>query len=451
MNITPSPTQVNISIIGACTSRDIFGIAETLPNVASRYKYTVDRFIQNMNPVSAVSAPIDSDIAEKMIAEATASSAPNFYKRLLKLEVEKTWYDYFSEVKSDWLILDMSAVRTSVIPIGSKYITYVIAAEIMKYLDHSKADSIFSYIKTLGTISLATMDQSFLTEIYKSFFDKLLQLYPVDRIIVVDVKNAYTFIDTNKTSLQSPNYLANDDYSNANARISFAYNFAKEYLHNAHFVNSLPTIAGKINHKWGIHGLHYVDDVYAYFYKCIDNIIHLNNASNTKQLESLYSLQLQKHYSEKIFSLYQSVAMASVEKLRNILPLESGVTPGEYTKNGITLVISSTYEFSITGTATEDTCFFLYSYSKNPLGNWRSVPMPISSGKYIFSTRIASSPNRLLLQLVLANSLNDMKWINGHLSTRFTLEKPYSLVLIRAIIKKDVCLNENGCITLEQL
>lgn len=283
-------SKINISIVGSCVSRDVFGFTVNQQSVG----YSVERFVQSVNPVSAVSGLVGAGLVEELVNESEKSEASNFYKRCFKLDVQKNWIDYLSEKKSDWLIIDMSTVSSPVISVDDTYISYNLFCAIRKKFKTLEDESAFAKIGSMSTMDLKNMDEDYLRGVYRRFFDMLMELYPENKM-------------------------------------------------------------------------------------------------------------------------------------------------------------SSEYEYSIRGTATEETCFYLYSFTKNPLGGWRSVVNTIEEGKYMFTTKVASSLESIYIQLVLSNSGKDIKWIGGNLSTRFELTKAYTHQLIRVIINKGVSVDVEGCMILERL
>lgn len=131
--------------------------------------------------------------------------------------------------------------------------------------------------------------------------------------------------------------------------------------------------------------------------------------------------------------------------------MEDGVAVGEYCKNGITLIVDSGYNFSVQGTAKEDTCFYLYSNGKNPIGNWEEINKKITVGKYLFTTKMKGKKDEYYIQLILTDTLGKKRWIGGIYSQRFEIKEECQYLLIRLIIHKDVTIDDSCSISLEKI
>ena len=92
--VIPEKKPTHVSVIGSCVSRDVFELCKTADGYTKdENSYVVDRFVQSINPVSAVSAPVRNDLADELIASSQMSRAVNFYKRCFMLDVTKKWFD----------------------------------------------------------------------------------------------------------------------------------------------------------------------------------------------------------------------------------------------------------------------------------------------------------------------------------------------------------------------
>lgn len=253
--------------------------------------------------------------------------------------------------------------------------------------------------------------------------------------------------------IDSLDFLSANQYAVKNKVIKLSYDFVKKFLPNAHYVETCPILIGDINHKWGIYGLHFLKQTYEYMYECVDYIIK-NSILNNKLEEweiKLFIVKKQSEYSKKIFEIYQKNVFATICKERNVINMEEGVAIGEYCKNGITLVVDSNYNFSVQGTASEDTCFYLYSYGKNPIGNWRSINKKLAVGKYLFTTKMKGKKDEYYIQLVLTDELGKKRWIGGIYSQWFEIKEECQYLLIRLIINKDVTIDDRCSISLEKM
>ena len=444
-------STTHVSIIGSCVCRDTFSITEEVMKREGKKpenEYIVDRFIQSINPLSAISKPLETSIAETLIEESKYSTASNFYKRCFMLDVTKTWLQYLAEVKSDYLIIDFSTVRLNCHEIENGYLTYEdLGWKISSNISKNIQSPAFNKFIQGKVISISDFSREELKDIYTQYLSRLLKLYSQKNIIVIDAHHCFTFVDPNCPYVCPNNLLLNHNRKAKNPLIDMAYQLVKEIIPNAYFIDSLPVLVGNMHHKWGIGGLHYVDEVYLYFYNVIDTIIH----SNKSPAEINTNIQqLRDKYTKIIFENYLSTVTQCLQKERNLLDYSLGMTIGKFEQNGVTLVINSDYSFSLYGTATQDTVFYLYHAYKNPLSLWKSVKVPTLPGRYIFSTQVKSVPDNFYIQMVLTDEQLNKKWISGNLSSIITLDKPYDYRLVRAVIHKDCSIDVKGLLTFEK-
>lgn len=440
----------HISIIGSCVCRDAFSISQRLEEYGSREnEYVVDRFIQGVNPLAAISKPIDKELSASLVEESKESSAPPFYKKCFMLDATKAWENYLSEVKSDYLIIDLTTVRLDCRKIDDGYITYDdIGSTIANGLDNKAPKNATTIFINGESISLSKLSEDELRKIYFEYMDRLLRLYSEDRIIVVCARHARTFVDLTADRIATINHSFDQRYIRDNKLMDFAYSCAKEKLEKAHFIDALPTTVGNVNHKWGQGGLHFVDEAYLYIYRAIDAIIH-NQMSIEK--ERLFLFELREEYAKRIFDKYANIANKCVQESHNILDYSLGMKPGKYESNGVCLTVNSDYSFSICGVANEDTVFYLYQARQNPLDGWRSVQVDTQPARYAFSTKIKNQGENFFIQLVLTDAETNKKWIKGDYTTFVVVEKPYSYRLVRAIIRSGTTVNVEGKLYFEEV
>jgi len=286
------------------------------------------------------------------------------------LDVTKTWSDYLNEVKSEWLIIDVSTARFRIIEFENSYITESLEVCITSKLDKISDDSLLYKLKQSEKVDALDFDCEFLKTQYFKYFDKLLSMYPQEKIIVLGVRHGFSFIDDELLKVSLLDYNVECRQKRENKIIDFAYSCAKEYMPNAHFIDALPIEVCDVRHKWGMLGLHFIADTYLYYFRCIDFIVH---CSLDKFQEKDYISKMQFDFTKKIFSKFSLFVNKIVEKDRNKLRMDKGVLPGSYEKNGVKLVIMDDYSYSVSGTSTDDTVFYLFSSQKNPMGEWTSV------------------------------------------------------------------------------
>ena len=112
-------------------------------------KYIIKRYIQSINPVSAIALPVEESFANSLVAESKVSNASNFYKRCFMLDVRKTWFDYLAEETSEWLIIDMATVRCPIIKVNTTYISDELLYNIRRNIESVESNSAFEKIKNM--------------------------------------------------------------------------------------------------------------------------------------------------------------------------------------------------------------------------------------------------------------------------------------------------------------
>ena len=125
----------HISILGLCVLRDFFGMKE------NNGGFEIDRFVQSISPISAVS---DSMLQKRIdnsdeIIQDVFHDLTNFYKRLIKQDLEKSVFTYLSERKSDYLIIDAGNCRYNLLKYSAggvdRYLTIVYEEKVKKLMD----------------------------------------------------------------------------------------------------------------------------------------------------------------------------------------------------------------------------------------------------------------------------------------------------------------------------
>lgn len=110
-NLFTADKNISISILGTCISRDIFGMQKNDGG------YKIDRFIQSISPISAVTeSMLIKNIEENYNQiDMIFSDLSNFYKRVLISDLKKNVFEYMSEIHSDYLLIDAGTMRYNLV------------------------------------------------------------------------------------------------------------------------------------------------------------------------------------------------------------------------------------------------------------------------------------------------------------------------------------------------
>ena len=436
--------QIHVSILGSCVSRDAFSLTQGTEAGAD---FTVDRFVQSIHPLSAISAPVDRVLSEKLLALSLDARTSNFYKRNFKLDLTKGWEAYLSEVKSEWLILDLSVVRLDLRPIGETYVTHELELTATKGLDESGTPEIAA-LREKALKEACEMSDEELRPILAKYFKRILALYPAKRIIVLDVRHVYTYIDPVEKTVATPSAMLDRRYRNEDRVIDIAYTYAKEYLRDAHFVDALPLRVGNVRHVWGRCGLHYLDEAYLYFRRAIERITD-PHASRRALTHDLSALRLS--FSEKIFALYADASNRTAEGRANLLAPNEGLLAGVYEKNGLTVTVDTNRHYTVKGTAREDTAIYLCTLHGTPFGTWAPLPVSLPEGIYRLTTDVEAAPDRISVHLITTDREGKQRWLAVDVSRKLPLNGEPASVLVRMIVKKGSCVCLEGRMVFERL
>lgn len=225
--------NTHVRILGTCILRDTLSFS-------SDSGYTIDRFVQNVNPVSTVQAKkLCNEGMDVTQSEAyktgSMSRLTKFLKRNVILEINKQVFDYLFESKSDYLIIDVISLRLPLARFMSngeeKLLTYFPTNK--PIIDELIEEGYFS----ADEFDIVSSEDEYFPLIEKYlpiYIDKILEQYPVDKIILVEAYPTRFYLSKNKTlSLFSAGNVR--DYMR---RLKFGYKIAKSFLRDAMLLNS---------------------------------------------------------------------------------------------------------------------------------------------------------------------------------------------------------------------
>ncbi len=438
---------IHISTLGSCVSRDSFEICKNSPDYDEENEncYVIDRYAHNVNPLSYLCEPFSEQYVELIKEELNNSKSVNFKKRNFIFDLNKGAFDFLAEKKSEWLIVDLAAMRFELIKIaGGGYIISEMLNELLKNVEDRKSVPSLNELAKGEIKRPADFDREQIQRSYKLFFDKVLSLYKEDRIILLQAKHALVFVNESTREFVFDTPKREQVVNVENQFMCDMYDYAKSRLKKAHFIPSLPVLIGNREHKWGISGLHYVDEVYSYFYRAIDFITNNRN----KKIEDIYISNLQNHYSNIVFSKYSRL-------LNKFLPDENlfntNVKEGKYECNGIEVTINKNFNFEIKGSATEDTVFFLITNKESPLLGWGSINKEVLKGKYIFKSGIKNSDDCFVQLVFTEKGSFEKRWLLSNDTCAFNLDKEYGFMLVRLVIKKGTYVDQSGRLFLKRI
>lgn len=293
--------MITFNILGDCVSRDI------LTPLVEGGEAVVYQYVSFASPVSVLSPKsqielIDSDLL---------NIKHNFGRRCMIHDFNKTIFDYLSEKKSDYLMLDIVDARMPLARSGNHVFTQSAAYNAVKYDITAKAGSEYENISPFDDINDAEWEQAI-----AAICSKIRQLYSPDSVIInkhfmvkelFDGKNISMFADR-KTLGDSAYKIAYDNVGRrefycslqgiqrTNILISRLFKILQKNMVGCHVIEFPENVCADVLHKWGVMPLHYVTSYYEYGAEALRII---SKRLPTEQ-EQKCLFDLKENYSSKI-------------------------------------------------------------------------------------------------------------------------------------------------------
>ena len=249
--------MVKFNILGSCVCRDIFNHGNSNFQVN---KYT--------NGSSLPSMCADAPKLKLDISDFKFSS--NFEKRSALIDFNKSSFEYIASEKSDYLLISLSDNRIDLAEIYDKngnFINIITFGTTFKenYNEISQLKECkFKIYKPLQ------LPLSLYFHNIDIFVGKILQMYPRDKIIVIED----LFTDTYYSKKNELANFQNTQYvKDINNFYRLLYSKLYEKLNTNNIIELPNNAIGSEEHKLGLFGLHYVDEVYEYANTVIEEIV----------------------------------------------------------------------------------------------------------------------------------------------------------------------------------
>lgn len=243
-----------IDCIGTCIIRDIMGMFDDSAG------YVVGKFVQSLNPISIVEkSPLKKDFEVKDIF----GDKSDFYQRCESLDLNKSVFDFVGGgVKSDYLLIDFGCMRHPIFETKEGCGTVVFPEKMPLLVEKG-------YISEYSIKPILNYKLEEIYEYLERYFEKLLQFYEEDQIIVVDVR-CCLYTSNNKTKRLA--VFNKTEIEEDNAAIDIAYQYALKRLPKAHIIPFPKHMLCDVNHKWGNAKLHYIIQYYQYALAALNTI-----------------------------------------------------------------------------------------------------------------------------------------------------------------------------------
>ena len=296
--------MINLNIIGTCILRDIFNYNKD-ENIA------VKKFVQSVSPYAAISQGNlikNQDLFNRKLDEFNTSK---FYKRNVKLDIEKSVFDFLFGERADYLFMDMACCRFDLyfFPKSNAY---------------ASKNYIYNEIFTNGVleecyeVNTDTIPEDILNNLLDKYIDNILKEYHPEDIVLFEIKAIPKTLTQNKNIM-----LREQDWSNkSNRRIEKAYKYVKQKLLGCHIIEFPNGVLTDEQHIWGPGVLHYVKEYYEYAYNALKIIFSkLPFEAEKAALSSL------KHYYENLlYNKYDTFYIETLKKYNEQINLSKRLT-----------------------------------------------------------------------------------------------------------------------------
>ena len=263
-----------LDICGCCVSRDTI-------EFSNDQQLGVSRFIHFSSPLALAT---DSVLDKDFVHEDELQGETQFLKRCIVTDWLKTAFEQLKATSSKWLLMDIGHIRYDLGKLtrksdgASSYITY--SREAKEDVDtffgkEAHPEYLFEVIHHLS------IPDNQLTELLKSFSDRILNIYKPENIILLETYLCEYYLDETEK-------LCVFESSNISEKIFFqkCHQMLKEMLAGCRVIKFPSAVMANERHKWNKYPLHYVYDYYIYAYEAVRKIV-IEGASD-KELEEFY-------------------------------------------------------------------------------------------------------------------------------------------------------------------
>ena len=285
MNYGEEKVKNHISILGSCC-KDIFGFH------SNNGGYIIDKSIQSCGPLSLImKSPLLKKADENFAG--LLSDKSDIYKRVIRQDAEKSVFSYIREVQSDWLMIDFAEMRYPIYLTESGAGTAVFPEKIRTLREHG-------YIGEYQLLNPRDLSEERLYKGIDLFLNRILKLYPEEKIILVDIRAAEEFVNTQSKRCD---YYQQEQIDSVNPIAEKCYQYALSHMPSCHTIPFPEETVGKAGSQWGTHCLHYSEEYYDYGLKAM-NII--SGGSFSLEEERCLIEKLKEMCNEKVRHTYRN-------------------------------------------------------------------------------------------------------------------------------------------------
>ncbi len=204
-------------------------------------------------------------------------------------EITRTSLDWLAQEPSDYLLVDMGLLRSDFHELESGHIFCAQMSVLNKLLEE---EGIIPKLKRVLPFDYMSDDE--MKKRLKIYCDKLLKMYPPERIILFEVSYATSCADFRANTITNFS-LKRMRYDERSRYIRHGFTLAKDFLKGCHVVNFPENVLGDAQHPWGKMPLHFTHEYYDYGLNAI-NIICREQLAREEEMRRLE--QLRQKYGE---------------------------------------------------------------------------------------------------------------------------------------------------------
>lgn len=299
--------SVHLSVLGVCTSRDIFRICDKESN------YIVDCFIQHINPLSVAchTSLLDNKVYNnnddlRSLLNSWWNNLPDFDIRNASIDIEKRTINILKEKKSQYIVLDFACLKYGMVFFDKEFKKGLTKLH-YDYFSHELTQYFGRLVQEFNIDEVDELDEKVLYNLLDGFMQSILEIYNQNEIVFVELYAVDKYIKSGKIDEEE---IVNSSYWIMNkkdvGKLNSLYKKAFTYLHTnypaCHVIPFLYDMLGDVGHTWGKGDLHYINEYYEYAYEAMNIII-----ANHSELEERRKIEfLQDKYNNCIKNLLDS-------------------------------------------------------------------------------------------------------------------------------------------------
>ncbi len=234
-------SNYSVSIFGCCISRDLLEF-----NIENNFSLV--KYFARCSIVSAVSEPI-------FIKEDDIPLSSAFQRRQIAADLDKRIWKELRENYSDYLLIDFVDERFPLGKYQNSYFTF--SNDIHHQLFQ---DNCLILNKEKADDDIYVENRS-LKEHLDEFWDRVLEIYTPERIILHRAKLSDYYLDEEGKINEFPSYQIEKN-NKINTILEYMYTYTEKKLQNCIVACVKQDFYAAQNHKWGLAPMHYSEDYY---------------------------------------------------------------------------------------------------------------------------------------------------------------------------------------------